>query len=70
MASVCVFIHTNNAHFSRYAKQYPHDGQDGLGAMMDALYAGAWTFAGAAIGLFVLQRMIAHSEPPEKAKSG
>lgn len=57
-ASFCVFIQTNNSHFERYARQYPHDGQDGLGAMMDAFYAGAWTLIGVSIGLFVLQRII------------
>ena len=40
VASVCVFIWTNNTYFERYAGQYPHDGQDGLGAMMDAFFAG------------------------------
>jgi hypothetical protein len=57
-ASLSVFIWTNNAHFKSYAQQYPHDGQDGLGALMDACFAGVWTFVGVLMGLFLLQRMI------------
>jgi hypothetical protein len=56
-ASIGVFIWTNNTHFERYAREYPHDGQDGLSAFMDALFAGGWTFIGVSIGLFLLLRM-------------
>jgi hypothetical protein len=58
IVAVVVFIHVNNSSFQRYAQQYPHDGQDGLGALVDAMQAGAFTLVGVFIALFVLQRLM------------
>jgi hypothetical protein len=60
--ALLVFIRTNNTHFIRYAKEYPHDGQDGLGALMDAFEAGSVTLIGVFVASFVLQRIV--TEPP------
>jgi hypothetical protein len=57
--SIFVFVRVNNTHFERYAREYPHDGQDGLGALMDAFQAGFYTLIGAFLCLFILQRLIA-----------
>lgn len=56
--SLCVFVRINNTHFERYAREYPHDGQDGLGALMDAFQAAFYTLIGAFLALFILQRVI------------
>ena len=58
ISSVFVFIRVNNTHFVLYAREYPHDGQDGLGALMDALQAGALTLIGVFILVFAVQRLI------------
>lgn len=63
--AVCVFIWTNNASFDRYAQKYPSDGQDGLGALMDAVEAGAATLVGVFFSVFVLQRNLAATEAPD-----
>jgi hypothetical protein len=55
LVSVCVFVYVNNTHFARYAKEFPHDGQDGLGAMMDAFSEGSSSFFVVFLGLFFLQ---------------
>jgi hypothetical protein len=48
------------------AKLYPHDGQVGLGAFMDALEDGAGTFVLVFIVAFVAQRLVtAGAIPPE-----
>jgi hypothetical protein len=56
ISCVFVFIRINNTHFALYAREYPHDGQDGLGAFMDALQAGALTLIGVFVLVFVVQR--------------
>jgi hypothetical protein len=59
VAALCVaipvFVHVNNTHFDRYAKEYPHDGQDGLGALMDAFEIGAVTLVGVFLGTVAVQ---------------
>jgi len=57
IASYFVAGHVSDAQFLVYARQYPHDGQDGLGAMMDGLAAGGITFVAAFFGFFVAQRI-------------
>ena len=57
-SSVCVAIHINNSHFATYAREYPHDGQDGLSSLMDAVQAGVATFIGVFALAFVLQRLL------------
>jgi hypothetical protein len=61
---IFVFVRVNRTHFERYAREYPYDGQDGLGALMDACRAGAWTVAGAFAAMFVLQRLITKFRQP------
>jgi hypothetical protein len=56
--AVFVFVRVNRTHFERYAREYPHDGQDGLSALMDACQAGTWMAAGAFVAMYVLQRAI------------
>lgn len=58
IACGCVFSWVNNTHFARYAKEYPHDGQNGLGAFVDALEAGIWTLIGAFALVFAVQRLL------------
>ena len=58
ISCVFVFIRVNNTHFARYAREYPHDGQDGLGAFMDALHAGALTLLGVFLLVFAVQRLL------------
>lgn len=67
-ASIPAFIAeraVEHSHFLRYAREYPHDGQDGLAAFVDGLQAGALAFVVAWALLFVLQRLIFGSSPPE-----
>jgi hypothetical protein len=45
--------HVADTHFQLYARQYPHDGQDGLGAAIDGLTTGAITFVVAFCGLVI-----------------
>ncbi len=65
MASVCVFAYSNNSFFERYAREYPHDGQDGLGALMGALEAAAMTLMGVFLCLLLAQYLLT---PDIKAK--
>ena len=57
LAAILVYGYINKTHFDLYARQYPHDGQDGLGAMMDALSAGAMTMLVTFVVLFFVQRI-------------
>jgi hypothetical protein len=43
LLAVIAFKITANHQFDCYARTYPHDGQDGLGAFMDGLYVGSAT---------------------------
>ena len=62
ISSVIVFIRVNNTHFALYARQYPHDGQDGLGAFMDALEYGFWTLIGVFLVAFFIQHLATKTE--------
>jgi hypothetical protein len=57
-----VFVHINNSHAALYAAEYPHDGQVGLGAFMDALEAAAWTFILVFLITFVAQLIFTAGE--------
>jgi hypothetical protein len=58
ISCVFVFIRVNNTHFALYARESPHDGQDGLSALMDALQAGVLTLLGVFILVFAVQRIL------------
>jgi hypothetical protein len=58
VTAICADVLTYKIQLARYVHDYPHDGQDGLAAFFDGLSTGAWTFAGAFIVLFVLQRAL------------
>jgi len=45
--------------FKLYASEYPRDGQDGLGAMVDAFRSGVFTLLGVFVVVFLLQRAFA-----------
>ncbi len=53
-----VFVRTESGLFRQYAREAPYDGQDGLAAFMGALHIGFYSFVGASVGLFVIQRVI------------
>jgi hypothetical protein len=55
--SVAVYKWIDETHFARYASEHSHDGQDGLGAFMDALSTASFTMIGAFVVLFVWQRL-------------
>lgn len=57
--SVAVYIYVVRTHFEEYARQFPHDGQDGLAAGVDGLAFGGLAFVvtfGAA--LFLLRLLL------------
>lgn len=58
LSAVIVFIHTNESSFNRLAREFPHDGQDGLGAMMEAFSAGSATFLFSFLGLLLAQKLL------------
>jgi hypothetical protein len=53
-----VFAYTNDSYFARYAKQFPHDGQIGLAAFVDACKAGTVTLLLVFFISFMVQRVI------------
>jgi hypothetical protein len=57
VSTIVVFIVVNNVLFARYAREFPHDGQDGLGAMMGALEASFATLIGVFVIAFAAQRV-------------
>jgi len=66
VSAVLVFAWVNKSRFELYARQYPHDGQDGLSAFMEALQAGFWTLLGVFIFVFIAQCMLTgDSNPPD-----
>jgi hypothetical protein len=64
--AVIVYKLTEVHQFASYASAYPHDGQDGLQAFMDGLYAGAATEFVGFILIFILQ--IAFVSPAKSEK--
>jgi len=56
---------TSDHQFAYYAQVYPRDGQDGLGAFMDGLYAGAITEVIGFVLLFLLQIIYVHGSKSE-----
>ena len=65
ISSVCVAIHVNDSHFAIYAREYPHDGQDGLSALMDSIQAGSITLVCVFAVAFVVLRLLAGSYRPD-----
>jgi hypothetical protein len=57
-SAIGVFIWTNNSLFAKYAREFPYDGQDSLGAMMGALEVAACTLIGVSIAFYLLQRFL------------
>jgi hypothetical protein len=58
LLAICVFKWTDRTQAEQYEREYPHDGQDGLGAFVDAAVAGGLTLFGAFAGFYLLQRMV------------
>ena len=58
VASICVFISTNNSLFKQYARENPHDGQDGLAAFMGALEIAALVLVLTFVALYAIQRFL------------
>lgn len=58
ITTVFVFSWVETSRFKLYARLYPHDGLDGLGALMDALQAGFWTLLGVFTLVFIVQRLL------------
>jgi hypothetical protein len=58
ISAIYVGARVNNVQIERYTREYPHDGQIGLGALIDAFDASAYTLIGVFLVLFVLQRRI------------
>jgi hypothetical protein len=40
--SCLIFVHVDNEKMAEYARLYPHDGQDGLGALINAFSAASF----------------------------
>jgi hypothetical protein len=56
-SAICAFKITADHQIALYAREYPHDGQDGLGAVMDGFGAGAFMLLIVFAVLFVVQRI-------------
>jgi hypothetical protein len=65
-----VFFYVERSHVVLYAKLYPHDGQVGLGAFMDALEDASGTFVLIFVVAFVIQRLVtAGVIPPQRDRT-
>lgn len=62
-----VFSWTVKTHLEQYNREYPDDGQNGLGAMMDAFEAGGFTLVGSFVIVFALQRRVTAPSSPDAA---
>ncbi|HSY37483.1 MAG TPA: hypothetical protein VK814_17150 [Acidobacteriaceae bacterium] len=60
-SAVLAFYWENNHLFAQYAREAPHDGQDGLAAFMGAAGAGLATFCGVFLFSLILQRIMTGS---------
>jgi hypothetical protein len=58
IASASVFAHENSNLFQQYAKDAPHDGQDGLAALVGAGEAALAAFCGVFLFSLILQRFL------------
>jgi hypothetical protein len=58
LGAIIAFMITNNVAFSRLVREYPRDGQDGLGALMIAIEAAFIAFFGLFIVLYLAQRAL------------
>jgi hypothetical protein len=59
--AVFAFYWENNHLFAQYAREAPHDGQDGLAAFMGAAGAAVSAFCGVFLFTLILQRFLTGS---------
>lgn len=58
LSSICVFLYINVTHAMMYEKLYPNDGQNGLGAFVDACRPTGYTLVGTFVVVFFAQRLV------------
>jgi hypothetical protein len=56
-ASFLIFVHVDNERMAEYARLYPHDGQDGLGALINAFSAASLAWIGILLLVLLLARL-------------
>jgi hypothetical protein len=61
VGAVLAFYLENNYLFAQYAREAPHDGQDGLAALMGAAGAAVAAFCGVFFFTLILQRFLTGS---------
>lgn len=61
VGAIISFVIANNVAFNRLVRQYPRDGQDGLGALMIALEIAVVTLFVLFIVLYLAQRALTRS---------
>ncbi len=58
LPSICVFLYIYVTHAMMYEKLYRNDGQNGLGAFVDACRPTGYTLVGTFVVVFFAQRLI------------
>lgn len=56
--SICVFVYIYVTHAATYERLYPHDGQNGLAAFIDACRPSGYTVLSTFVLVLTIQRVI------------